>query len=197
MISFLAVLIGYLCGSIPFGLLLTRAAGLGDVRSIGSGNIGATNVLRTGNKRIAALTLFLDGLKGAVPVLLLTYYGNPQAGMIAGLAAMAGHIFPVWLDFKGGKGVATSIGVLLGLFWPLGLIFIAVWLALAFAFRMSSLAGLVTSALTPLWAYLLGCTTELILSTVIIAIVIWIMHRANIARLMKGEEPKIDLQKRA
>jgi glycerol-3-phosphate acyltransferase PlsY len=197
MISFLAVLTGYLCGSIPFGLLLTRAAGLGDVRSIGSGNIGATNVLRTGNKRIAALTLFLDGLKGAVPVLLLTYYGSPQAGMIAGLAAMAGHIFPVWLDFKGGKGVATSIGVLLGLFWPLGLIFIALWLALAFAFRMSSLAGLVTSALTPLWAYFLGCTTELILSTVIIAIVIWIMHRANIARLMKGEEPKIDLQKRA
>jgi glycerol-3-phosphate acyltransferase PlsY len=197
MFSFLAVLIGYFCGSIPFGLLLTRAAGLGDVRSIGSGNIGATNVLRTGNKRIAALTLFLDGLKGVVPVLLFTYYGSPQAGMIAGLAAMSGHIFPVWLDFKGGKGVATSIGVLLGLFWPLGLIFIALWLALAFAFRMSSLAGLVTSALTPLWAYLLGCTTELILSTVIIAIVIWIMHRANIARLMKGEEPKIDLQKRA
>lgn len=196
MTSFLAVLFGYVCGSIPFGLLLTRAAGLGDVRSIGSGNIGATNVLRTGNKMIAALTLFLDGLKGAVPVLLLTYYGSPQAGMIAGLAAMAGHIFPVWLDFKGGKGVATSLGVLFGLFWPLGLIFIALWLALAFAFRMSSLAGLVTSALTPLWAYLLGCTTELILSTVIIAIVIWIMHRANIARLMKGEEPKIDLQKR-
>lgn len=196
MTSFLAVLFGYVCGSIPFGLLLTRAAGLGDVRSIGSGNIGATNVLRTGNKRIAALTLFLDGLKGAVPVLLLTYYGSPQAGMIAGLAAMAGHIFPVWLDFKGGKGVATSLGVLFGLFWPLGLIFIALWLALAFSFRMSSLAGLVTSALTPLWAYLLGCTTELILSTVIIAVVIWIMHRANIARLMKGEEPKIDLQKR-
>jgi glycerol-3-phosphate acyltransferase PlsY len=130
-------------------------------------------------------------------VLLLSYYGSPQAGMIAGLAAMAGHIFPVWLDFKGGKGVATSLGVLFGLFWPLGLIFIALWLALAFAFRISSLAGLVTSALTPLWAYLLGCTTELILSTVIIAIVIWIMHRANIARLMKGEEPKIDLQKRA
>jgi acyl phosphate:glycerol-3-phosphate acyltransferase len=196
MISFIAVLIGYLCGSIPFGLLLTKAAGLGDVRSIGSGNIGATNVLRTGNKRIAALTLFLDGLKGAVPVLLLTYIDSPQAGMIAGLAAMAGHIFPVWLDFKGGKGVATSLGVLFGLFWPLGLIFIALWLALAFAFRMSSLAGLVASALTPLWAYLLG-RTDLVLPTVLIAIVIWIMHRANIARLMKGEEPKIDLQKRA
>ena len=195
MISFIAVLIGYICGSIPFGLLLTKAAGLGDVRSIGSGNIGATNVLRTGNKKIAALTLFLDALKGAVPVLLLTHYGSPQAGMIAGLAAMAGHIFPVWLDFKGGKGVATSLGVLFGLFWPLGLIFIVLWLALAFAFRMSSVAGLATSALTPLWAYLLG-RPDIVLPTVLIAIAIWIMHRANIARLMKGEEPKIDLQKR-
>ena len=196
MISFIAVIIGYVCGSIPFGLLLTKAAGLGDVRSIGSGNIGATNVLRTGNKKIAALTLFLDGLKGAVPVLLLAYFGTPQAGMIAGLAAMAGHIFPLWLGFKGGKGVATSLGVLFGLYWPLGIIFIALWLALAFAFRMSSVAGLATSALTPLWAYLLGCGTELILTAVIIAIIIWIMHRANIGRLMKGEEPKIDLQKR-
>jgi glycerol-3-phosphate acyltransferase PlsY len=195
MIAFIAVLIGYLCGSIPFGLVLTKAAGLGDVRSIGSGNIGATNVLRTGNKKIAALTLLLDGLKGTVPVLLLTHFGTPQAGMIAGLAAMAGHIFPLWLGFKGGKGVATSLGVLFGLFWPLGLIFIALWLALAFVFRMSSLAGLATSALTPLWAYLLG-RPDLVLPTVLIAIAIWIMHRANIGRLMKGEEPKIDLQKR-
>jgi glycerol-3-phosphate acyltransferase PlsY len=195
MISFIAALIGYLCGSIPFGLLLTKAAGLGDVRSIGSGNIGATNVLRTGNKKIAALTLFLDGLKGTVPVLLLTHFGGPQAGMIAGLAAMAGHIFPLWLGFKGGKGVATNLGVLFGLFWPLGLIFIALWLALAFAFRMSSVAGLATSALTPLWAYLFD-RTDLVLPTALIAIAIWIMHRANIGRLMKGEEPKIDLQKR-
>jgi glycerol-3-phosphate acyltransferase PlsY len=196
MISFIAVLVGYLCGSIPFGLLLTRAAGLGDVRSIGSGNIGATNVLRTGNKKIAALTLFLDGLKGAVPVLLLTHFGGPQAGMIAGLAAMAGHIFPLWLGFKGGKGVATSLGVLFGLFWPLGLIFIALWLGLAFAFRMSSLAGLASSALTPLWAYLLG-RPDLVLPTALIAVAIWVMHRANIGRLMKGVEPKIDLGKRA
>ena len=196
MISFIAVLIGYICGSIPFGLLLTRAAGLGDVRSFGSGNIGATNVLRTGNKRIAALTLFLDGLKGAVPVLLLTQFGGPQAGMIAGLAAMAGHIFPVWLDFKGGKGVATSLGVLFGLSWPLGLIFMVLWLGLAFVFRFSSLAGLATSALTPLWAYLMG-RPDLVIPTALIAIVIWIMHRANIGRLMKGDEPKIDLQKRA
>ena len=196
MIEFISVVIGYLCGSIPFGLILTKAAGLGDVRSIGSGNIGATNVLRTGNKRIAALTLLLDGVKGLMPVLLMNYFGDVQAGMIAGLAAMAGHIFPVWLGFKGGKGVATSLGVLFGLFWPLGLTFIALWLALAFAFRISSLAGLVTSALSPLWAYLLG-RTELVLPTVLIAIVIWLMHRDNIGRLMKGEEPRIDLGKRA
>ena len=195
MISFIAVIIGYVCGSIPFGLLLTKAAGLGDVRNIGSGNIGATNVLRTGNKKIAALTLFLDGLKGAVPVLLLTHFGGPQAGMIAGLAAMAGHIFPVWLGFKGGKGVATSLGVLFGLYWPLGLIFIGIWLALAFTFRISSLAALVTSALSPLWAYLLE-RTELVLPAVLIAIVIWVMHRANVARLLKGDEPKINLGKR-
>ena len=196
MVSFIAVLIGYICGSIPFGLLLAKAAGLGDVRSIGSGNIGATNVLRTGNKKIAALTLFLDGLKGAVPVLLLTQFGGPQAGMIAGLAAMAGHIFPLWLGFKGGKGVATSLGVLFGLYWPLGLIFAALWLGLAFVFRFSSLAGLATSALTPLWAYLMG-RPDLVIPTALIALVIWIMHRTNIGRLMKGEEPKIDLQKRA
>ena len=196
MVSFIAIIIGYICGSIPFGLLLTKAAGLGDVRSIGSGNIGATNVLRTGNKKIAALTLFLDGLKGAVPVLLLTHFGGPLAGMIAGLAAMAGHIFPLWLGFKGGKEVATSLGVLFGLSWPLGLIFIALWLGLAFVFRFSSLAGIATSALTPLWAHLLG-RSDLVLPTVLIAIVIWIMHRANIGRLMKGDEPKIDLQKRA
>ena len=197
MVEFLSVLIGYLCGSIPFGLILTKAAGLGDVRSIGSGNIGATNVLRTGNKRIAALTLLLDGLKGAAPVLLLNYFEEPQAGMIAGLAAMAGHIFPVWLGFKGGKGVATSLGVLFGLYWPLGLIFIGIWLVLAFTFRISSLAGLVASALSPLWAYLLECSKELVLSTIIIAIAIWFMHRANIGRLLKGEEPRIDLGKRA
>ena len=196
MVSFIAVLIGYICGSIPFGLLLTKAAGLGDVRSIGSGNIGATNVLRTGNKKIAALTLLLDGLKGTVPVLLLTQFGGPQAGMIAGLAAMAGHIFPLWLGFKGGKGVATSLGVLFGLDWQLGLIFAALWLGLAFVFRFSSLAGLATSALTPLWAYLMG-RPDLVIPTALIALVIWIMHRTNIERLMKGDEPKIDLQKRA
>ena len=195
MVSFIAVLVGYACGSIPFGLLLTKAAGLGDVRSIGSGNIGATNVLRTGNRKIAGLTLLLDALKGAVPVLIFTHFGGPQAGMIAGLAAMAGHIFPVWLGFKGGKGVATSLGVLFGLYWPLGVIFIGVWLVLAIAFRISSLAGLVASGLSPLWTYLLG-RSDLLLPAALIAIVIWIMHRANIGRLLKGDEPKIDLGKR-
>ena len=156
MVSFIAVLIGYICGSIPFGLLLTKAAGLGDVRSIGSGNIGATNVLRTGNKKIAALTLLLDGLKGAVPVLLLTQFGGAQAGMIAGLAAMAGHIFPVWLGFQGWQGRGHKP-------WRFVRLVLAAWtnircpLARArFVFRFSSLAGLATSALTPLWAYLLG-----------------------------------------
>ena len=195
MVSFIAVLVGYACGSIPFGLLLTKAAGLGDVRSIGSGNIGATNVLRTGNRKIAALTLLLDALKGAVPALIFIHFGGPQAGMIAGLAAMAGHIFPVWLGFKGGKGVATSLGVLFGLYWPLGVIFICVWLVLAIAFRISSLAGLVASGLSPFWAYLLW-RSDLLLPTALIAIIIWIMHRANIGRLLKGDEPKIDLGKR-
>lgn len=194
MIAFVSVIVGYLFGSIPFGLVLAKAAGLGDVRDIGSGNIGATNVLRTGSKKIAALTLLLDGLKGTAPVLLMINFGDAQAGVYAGIAAMAGHIFPVWLGFKGGKGVATSLGVLFGLYWPLGLIFIGVWLALAFTFRISSLAGLATSALSPLWAYLLGCSKELVLSTIIIAVVIWVMHRANIARLLKGEEPKINLR---
>lgn len=195
MIEFIAVLAGYFCGSIPFGLILAKAAGLGDVRTVGSGNIGATNVLRLGNKKIAALTLLLDALKGAVPVLIMNHFGDAQAGILAGLAAMLGHIFPVWLGFKGGKGVATNVGVLFGLYWPLGLIFISVWLALAFLFRFSSLAGLVASLLSPFWVYVFG-RTELLWPTGLIALVIWIMHRANIARLMKNKEPRIDLQKK-
>ncbi len=194
MVEAIAALIGYFLGSIPFGLILTRAAGLGDVRSIGSGNIGATNVLRTGNKKIAALTLLLDGLKGAAAVLLLNYFGGPQASVIAGLATITGHIFPIWLRFKGGKGVATSLGVLFGLAWPLGLIFVATWLALALTFRISSLAALLSSALTPLWAYLLG-RSDLLWPTLLIALAIWTMHRSNIARLLKGEEPRINLGK--
>ena len=190
-----AALIGYLCGSIPFGLILAKAAGLGDVRKVGSGNIGATNVLRLGNKWIAALTLLLDALKGTIPVLVVGHFGDAQAGIIAGLAAMAGHIFPVWLGFKGGKGVATNVGVLLGLYWPLGLIFIGVWLVLAFLFRFSSLAALVASLLTPFWVFVFG-RMEFLWPTGLIALAIWIMHRENILRLMKNKEPRIDLGKK-
>ena len=195
MMQIVAALIGYLCGSIPFGLILAKAAGLGDVRKVGSGNIGATNVLRLGNKWIAALTLLLDALKGTIPVLVVGHFGDAQAGIIAGLAAMAGHIFPVWLGFKGGKGVATNVGVLLGLYWPLGLIFIGVWLTLAFLFRFSSLAALVASLLTPFWVFVFG-RMEFLWPTGLIALAIWIMHRENILRLMKNKEPRIDLGKK-
>ena len=191
----LSALIGYCCGSIPFGLILAKAAGLGDVRHVGSGNIGATNVLRLGNRKIAALTLVCDALKGTVPALLMNHFGDAQAGIIAGLAAMLGHIFPVWLGFKGGKGVATNVGVLFGLYWPLGLIFIGVWLAMAFLFRFSSLAALVASLLTPFWVFVFG-RMEFLWPTVLIAAAIWIMHRANIGRLMKNKEPRIDLGKK-
>lgn len=192
MLELAALIIGYLCGSIPFGLILAKASGLGDVRKIGSGNIGATNVLRTGNKKIAALTLLCDGMKGAIPVLLLGYFGNEQVAIIAGLAALAGHIFPVWLKFRGGKGVATSIGVLSALYWQLGLLFIAVWLIVAFLFRISSLSALIASALSPVFAFMLG-GRELAIPAVLIGATIWIMHRPNIIRLLKGQEPKIDL----
>jgi len=183
---------GYLLGSAPFGLLLTKAAGLGDIRQIGSGNIGATNVLRTGNKKLAALTLVADAVKGTIPILIMKELGGETAGLIAGLAALAGHLFPVWLGFKGGKGVATNIGILFGLYWPLGLIFLAVWLIMALLFRISSLSALTASALSPLWAWLLG-KPSYVLPLIVIGVLIWIMHRANIARLVKGEEAKIKL----
>jgi glycerol-3-phosphate acyltransferase PlsY len=192
----IALLFGYLCGTIPFGLLLSRWAGLGDIRAIGSGNIGATNVLRTGNKKIAALTLLCDALKGAVPALLLGWLYGPQAGILGGLAAFFGHLFPMWLGFKGGKGVATSIGVLFGLYWPLGLVFAAVWIAMAGLFRISSLAALTASAVSPLAAYLLG-RSDLILPAAIMAAAVFITHRANIRRLIKGEEPRIGKSKPA
>ena len=189
-----SVVFGYLCGTIPFGLILSKSAGLGDIRKIGSGNIGATNVLRTGNKKMAALTLICDALKGTVPVVLMSALYGSQAAILAGLAAFFGHLFPLWLGFKGGKGVATSIGVLLGLFLPLGLTFITVWIAMAYAFRISSLSALTASALTPLWAWLFG-RTDLLLPALVLGVAIWIMHRANIARLLKGEEPQISLSK--
>ncbi|CAN5507475.1 glycerol-3-phosphate 1-O-acyltransferase PlsY [soil metagenome] len=191
-VAVMAVVIGYLCGSIPFGLLLTRWAGLGDVRTIGSGNIGATNVLRTGSKTVAALTLVCDALKATAPILLMRWFGGETAGLFAAFAAFAGHLFPVWLRFKGGKGVATYIGLCLGLAWPLAVTFLAAWLIMAFVLRRSSLSALVATALNPGWAWLLG-TTWLIGPLAIFALIIWFMHRANIARLLKGQEPKIDL----
>ncbi len=181
---------GYLSGTIPFGLILTKSAGLGDIRTIGSGNIGATNVLRTGNKKVAALTLVLDALKGTIPALLMGWLYGPQAAILAGLAAFFGHLFPMWLGFKGGKGVATTIGVLFGLYWPLGLIFVGVWIAMAATFRISSLSALTASLVSPFAAYLLG-HGELSLPAAIMAIMVFITHRSNIARILKGEEPRL------
>lgn len=190
----LTILFGYLLGSIPFGLILTRAAGGPDVRTIGSGNIGATNVLRTGRKGLAAATLICDMLKGTLAVLVAAYFAkdlaNHDAALAAGLGAFLGHLFPVWLKFKGGKGVATYIGVLLGLVWPAALIFGAMWIAVAWAFRYSSLAALVASALTPLVLWLLGEPGPAVLYLALTA-ALWIMHRANIARLLAGTEGKI------
>jgi glycerol-3-phosphate acyltransferase PlsY len=186
----LALIVGYLLGSIPFGLILTRAAGGPDVRTIGSGNIGATNVLRTGRKGLAAATLLCDALKGTAAVLLAAHYATPDAAPVAGFGAFLGHLFPVWLKFKGGKGVAIYIGVLIGLYWPSALIFCAVWLGVAALSRYSSLAALIASALTPLALWLLGqpnaAALFLLLSTLL-----WIMHRANIARLIAGTESRI------
>jgi acyl phosphate:glycerol-3-phosphate acyltransferase len=187
-----AAALGYAVGSIPFGLILTRWAGLGDVRAIGSGNIGATNVLRTGSRKVAAATLLSDALKGAAPVILMNAIAGPIAGLIAGVAAFLGHLFPVWLGFKGGKGVATYLGVLFGIAWALGLAFLAVWLAMAFVFKRSSLAALTASALSPLWAWLDGLS-HLFWPLAAFAALIWFTHRANIARLLKGDEPPIDL----
>lgn len=193
----LSLAVGYLCGTIPFGLILVKSAGMGDIRSIGSGNIGATNVLRTGNKKVAAATLVLDALKGTVPALAMAaFYANPQAGILAGLAAFFGHLFPMWLGFKGGKGVATTIGVLFGLYWPLGLIFIGVWIAMAFLFRISSLSALTASLLSPVAAWAVG-RSDLVLPAVIMAAAVFVTHRANISRLIKGEEPRIGRSKTA
>ncbi len=190
MILGLAFAVGYLLGSIPFGLILTRAAGGPDVRTIGSGNIGATNVLRTGRKGLAAATLLCDALKGTAAVLLAAHFATPDAALIAGAGAFLGHLFPVWLKFKGGKGVAVYIGVLIGLYWPGAVIFCAIWLLVAFASRYSSLAALIASALTPLALWLFGQPRAAALFLLLSAL-LWIMHRANIARLLNGREGKI------
>jgi glycerol-3-phosphate acyltransferase PlsY len=189
MICAALLVFGYFCGSVPFGLLLTRAAGLGDIRGIGSGNIGATNVLRTGNKALAAATLLLDGAKGAIPVLIAAPFGQ-AAMLVTGLAALLGHLFPIWLHFKGGKGVATGLGVLLGTFLPVGLVACATWLSMARASRYSSLSALTAFAVAPLAALIFGRWHLAILAGVIAVLVFW-THRGNIARLRAGTEPRI------
>jgi glycerol-3-phosphate acyltransferase PlsY len=189
-------LLGYLLGSIPFGLLLTRAAGLGDIRGIGSGNIGATNVLRTGRKSLAAATVVLDGLKGAAAVLIARALGNEAAAMYAGLAAVLGHLFPVWLGFKGGKGVATGLGVLLAASWPIGVTACVVWLLVAGLLRISSLAALAGFALAPVAALVLEEFSVVKLAFTI-AVLVFVRHQANIRRLLNGTEPRIGKAKRA
>jgi len=184
-----ALLIGYLFGSIPFGLILTSFAGLGDVRAIGSGNIGATNVLRTGNKKLAAATLLGDLLKGTAAVLIGAYWG-PEPALLAGLGAFLGHLFPVWLGFHGGKGVATYLGILLGLSWPSAFVFATIWLAVAFVTRFSSLAALTATAVVPCLFALQGawpCAALFLLLTVLLY---W-RHADNIRRLVGGEETRI------
>ena len=186
----LALLIGYLLGSIPFGLVLTKLAGTQDLRTIGSGNIGATNVLRTGRKGLAAATLLLDALKGTAAVIIAGYFWGPNAAMLAGLGAFLGHLFPVWLKFRGGKGVAVYIGILLGLFWPAAIAFCLIWLGMAFAFRYSSLSALVASVITPLLLWWFGHTALAALFAVLTLLLIF-MHRENIRRLLAGTEGKI------
>ncbi|HWL81915.1 MAG TPA: glycerol-3-phosphate 1-O-acyltransferase PlsY [Roseomonas sp.] len=186
----LAALLGYLSGSVPYGLLLTRAAGLGDIRKVGSGNIGATNVLRTGNKKVAAATLLLDVLKGVVPVLVFTSLWGREAGFVAGVGAMVGHVFPVWLGFKGGKGVATGAGVLLAAAWWLGLICALIWLAMAKITRISSASALTACCAAPVIALIAGDTTLAGFALVLALLITW-RHRDNIRRLMAGTEPRI------
>jgi glycerol-3-phosphate acyltransferase PlsY len=186
----LAFVLGYLLGSIPFGLVLTQLAGTQDLRSIGSGNIGATNVLRTGRKGLAAATLLLDMLKGTVAVLIAGHYGNAETAMLAGLGAFVGHLFPVWLKFKGGKGVAVYIGILIGLFWPAAVAFCALWLATAVITRYSSLSALLASLLTPILLWWLGHSALAALFAVL-TVLLFTMHRANISRLLAGTEGKI------
>ncbi len=186
----LAFLVGYFLGAIPFGLLLTRAAGGPDLRTIGSGNIGATNVLRTGNKALAATTLLCDALKGTAAVLLMAHYAGAEGALWAGAGAFLGHLFPIWLQFKGGKGVATYIGVLIGLYWLGAVIFCAIWLAVAFLSRYSSLAALVASALMPLILWLLGQPAEAAL-LLGMTVLLWLKHKDNIRRLVNGSEDKI------
>ena len=186
----IGLIVGYLLGSIPFGLILTRLAGTGDIRGVGSGNIGATNVLRTGRKGLAAATLLGDMLKGAVAVLVMKNIGGTDPALAAGFAAVLGHVFPVWLNFKGGKGVATYIGVLIAVSWPVALSFGIVWILVAGLLRYSSLAGLIATLVTPalLWVFVRGNADWVF---AILTVLVWVMHRANISRLLAGTEAKI------
>jgi acyl phosphate:glycerol-3-phosphate acyltransferase len=187
---------GYLCGSIPFGLILTKLAGTADIRSIGSGNIGATNVLRTGRKGLAAATLIGDALKGTVAVLVVQYLAGRNAALVAALGAFLGHLFPIWLKFRGGKGVATYIGILIGIAWSVAVAFCMAWLAVAALTRYSSLAALAASTATPVVFWFLDDRLTALLFTVLTAL-LWIMHRGNIARLVAGTEGKIGRQSSA
>ena len=180
----------YLLGSIPFGVLITRAMGLGDVRDIGSGNIGATNVLRTGNKGAAVATLLLDAGKGAIAVLVARAIAGEDAAQIAGFASFLGHIYPVWLKFKGGKGVATFLGNMLALAWPLGLLCCGAWVVMVLLTRISSASALIASLSAALWCWMYGPTTLIALSLAL-ALLVWIRHAANIGRLLTGKEPQI------
>lgn len=196
LIPALSAIGGYLLGSIPFGLVLTQLAGLGDIRDIGSGNIGATNVLRTGRKDLAVSTLVLDAGKAGIAAAIFGALFGPVAGLIAGGFAFAGHCFPVWLSFKGGKGVATFVGTMLVVYWPVGLIVIATWLAMAAIFRISSLSALIAALATPIAAYALGRPDVAIMSGLLAALIYW-LHRANIQRILKGEEPRIGDKKKS
>ena len=186
----IVAVLAYLLGSVPFGIVITRALGLGDLRAIGSGNIGATNVLRTGNKRAALATLLLDAGKGGIAVLIARAMVGPDAAQLAGMAAFLGHLFPVWLGFKGGKGVATFLGTLIALAWPVGLAACATWAATAAVTRISSLSALVAAALSAVWAWVFGYSQMTLLIIVLAALVI-VRHHANIARMRAGTEPRI------
>ncbi|MCG8598406.1 MAG: glycerol-3-phosphate 1-O-acyltransferase PlsY [Kiloniellales bacterium] len=191
-----ALIGGYLLGALPFGLLLTRIAGLGDIRAIGSGNIGATNVLRTGRKGLAAVTLLLDGGKGATAVLVAGIWG-PDMAIMGGYGAILGHLFPLWLKFRGGKGVATTLGVLLAIAWPVGVACCLTWLLVAATFRYSSLAALIALAAGPAFAWFLLGDLQTVQMAAIVAALVWSRHLGNLRRLLKGEEPKIGAGKRA
>jgi len=188
---FLVILFAYLIGSIPFGIIISKIMGLGNLRNIGSGNIGATNVLRTGNKLAAILTLIFDLLKGAISVIITYYIFNDTTAQIAALSSFLGHCFPIWLKFRGGKGVATFIGISLALYWPAGILICLTWVLTAFLSRVSSLSALISSLSSILWVWILGVPSAVFVMTVL-TILIWFRHIENIKRIIKNTEPKIN-----